>query len=72
MTLLRQDKENDLATVMMADLSFRRNDYETAMFHFQELLSESHPVGSGLGKGRRWDGPGTDARWRVELGSGVE
>ncbi|KAF0296468.1 Tetratricopeptide repeat protein 21B [Amphibalanus amphitrite] len=39
MTLLRLDKENDLATVMMADLSFRRNDYETAMFHFQELLT---------------------------------
>lgn len=38
MTLLRSDKENDSATVMMADLSYRRNEYDTAMFHFQQLL----------------------------------
>ncbi|XP_050699357.1 tetratricopeptide repeat protein 21B-like [Eriocheir sinensis] len=38
MTLLRTDKENDSATVMMADLSYRRNEYDTAMFHFQQLL----------------------------------
>lgn len=36
--LLRFDKDNDGATVMMADLSYRRNQYDTAMFHFQQLL----------------------------------
>ena len=34
----RNDKENEEATVMMADLAFRKNDYEAAMFHFQQLL----------------------------------
>ena len=24
---------------MMADLAFRKNDYESAMFHFQQLLT---------------------------------
>jgi tetratricopeptide repeat protein 21B len=40
MTLLRNDKENEEATVMMADLAFRKNDYDSAMFHFQQLLSK--------------------------------
>ena len=39
MTLLRNDKENEEATVMMADLAFRKNDYESAMFHFQQVYS---------------------------------
>ena len=38
MTLLRNDKENEEATVMMADLAFRKNDYESAMFHFQQVI----------------------------------
>lgn len=38
MAILRMDKENDAATVMMADLSYRRNEYGTAMYHFQQLL----------------------------------
>ena len=38
--LLRNDKENEEATVMMADLAFRKNDYESAMFHFQQLLQK--------------------------------
>ena len=43
MTLLRNDKENEEATVMMADLAFRKNDYESAMFHFQQVnLIEYH------------------------------
>ena len=25
---------------MMADLAFRKNDYEAAMFHFQQLLQK--------------------------------
>lgn len=41
MTLLRNDKENEEATVMMADLAFRKNDYESAMFHFQQLLQKT-------------------------------
>ncbi len=40
MALLRQDSENEEATVMMADLAFRKNDYESAMFHFQQLLQK--------------------------------
>ena len=40
MTLLRNDKDNEEATVMMADLAFRKNDYEAAMFHFQQLLEK--------------------------------
>ncbi|CAG0921103.1 unnamed protein product [Notodromas monacha] len=39
--LLKLDKDNDAATVMMADLAFRKNDYETAMFHFQQLLDRN-------------------------------
>ena len=38
MTLLRNDQENDAATVMMADLKFRRNDYDEATYHFRQLL----------------------------------
>ena len=38
MTLLRKDKDNEEATVMMADLAFRKNDYESAMVHFQQVL----------------------------------
>ncbi len=38
MTLLKNDKENDAATVMMADIMFRKNEYDQAMFHFQQLL----------------------------------
>ncbi len=42
MTLLRNDKDNEEATVMMADLAFRKNDYESAMVHFKQLL-ETRP-----------------------------
>ena len=42
MTLLRNDKENEEATVMMADLAFRKNDYESAMFHFQQVILIEH------------------------------
>ncbi|XP_060575597.1 tetratricopeptide repeat protein 21B-like isoform X3 [Ruditapes philippinarum] len=38
MTLLKNDKENDSATIMLADLMFRKNEYDSAMFHFQQLL----------------------------------
>ena len=46
MTLLRNDSDNEEATVMMADLAFRKNDYESAMFHFQtRLLGGPGPAG---------------------------
>ncbi|KAJ8306896.1 hypothetical protein KUTeg_014980 [Tegillarca granosa] len=38
MTLLKNEKENDAATIMLADLMFRKNEYDSAMFHFQQLL----------------------------------
>ena len=50
MTLLKNDKENDSATVMMADLMFRKNEYDQAMYHFQQLL-ERKP---GRGKNITW------------------
>ncbi|XP_013391055.1 tetratricopeptide repeat protein 21B [Lingula anatina] len=41
MALLKNEKQNDAATVMMADLMFRKNDYDAAMFHFQQLLQRA-------------------------------
>jgi tetratricopeptide repeat protein 21B len=37
-TVLKTHKDNDTATVMMADLLFRKNEYDAATFHFQQLL----------------------------------
>uniref|UniRef100_S4RS46 Tetratricopeptide repeat domain 21B n=1 Tax=Petromyzon marinus TaxID=7757 RepID=S4RS46_PETMA len=37
-TILRNDVDNDDATMMMADLLFRKHDYEQAIFHFQQLI----------------------------------
>ncbi|XP_075036827.1 tetratricopeptide repeat protein 21B isoform X1 [Mixophyes fleayi] len=36
--LLRNDQQNEAATMMMAGLMFRKQDYEQAVFHFQQLL----------------------------------
>ncbi|XP_040213995.1 tetratricopeptide repeat protein 21B [Rana temporaria] len=36
--LLKNDQNNEAAAMMMADLMFRKQDYEQAMFHFQQLL----------------------------------
>jgi tetratricopeptide repeat protein 21B len=38
MTLFKADANNKAATVMMADLAFRKVDFERAAFHFQQLL----------------------------------
>ena len=38
MMLLKNDQENDAATVMLADLKFRKNEYDDATYHFQQLL----------------------------------
>ncbi|XP_001655859.2 tetratricopeptide repeat protein 21B isoform X2 [Aedes aegypti] len=37
-TILQNDPNNEVASVMMADLSFRRMDFENAAFHFSQLL----------------------------------
>lgn len=36
--LLNADPNNEAASVMMADLAFRKVDFETAAFHFRQLL----------------------------------
>lgn len=36
--LLNADPKNEAASVMMADLAFRKVDFETAAFHFRQLL----------------------------------
>lgn len=38
MTLLKNDSDNDQGTIMLADLMFRRNEYDSAQYHFQQLL----------------------------------
>lgn len=39
--LLKLDRNNDQATLMLADLQFQRNESETAMYHFQQLLNRN-------------------------------
>uniref|UniRef100_A0A8C9SZC8 Tetratricopeptide repeat domain 21B n=1 Tax=Scleropages formosus TaxID=113540 RepID=A0A8C9SZC8_SCLFO len=49
--LLKSDQVNEAATVMMADLMFRKQDYEQAVFHFQQLLErkpDNYPTLSRL------------------------
>lgn len=36
--LLNADPSNEAASVIMADLAFRKVDFETAAFHFRQLL----------------------------------
>ncbi|XP_015435136.1 PREDICTED: tetratricopeptide repeat protein 21B-like [Dufourea novaeangliae] len=36
--LLNADPENEAASIMMADLAFRKIDFDTAAFHFKQLL----------------------------------
>ena len=38
MMLLKSDEENDAATIMLADLKFRKQEYDDATYHFQQLL----------------------------------
>lgn len=47
MRLLKSDVDNDAATMMMADLMFRKQEYDSAIFHFQQLL-ERQPGWSNL------------------------
>ncbi|CAL8268669.1 unnamed protein product [Lota lota] len=39
--ILKNDQLNEDATLMMADLMFRKQDYEQAVFHFQQLLERN-------------------------------
>ncbi|XP_061464567.1 tetratricopeptide repeat protein 21B [Rhineura floridana] len=39
--LLKNDPDNAPAAMMMADLMFRKQDYEQAVFHFQQLLERN-------------------------------
>ena len=38
--LLRVDPTNEEATMMLADIMFRKNKYEDAIYHFQQLLEK--------------------------------
>ncbi|XP_030641842.1 tetratricopeptide repeat protein 21B [Chanos chanos] len=49
--LLQNDQVNEPATLMMADLMFRKQDYDQAVFHFQQLLErkpDNYPTLSRL------------------------
>uniref|UniRef100_A0A672KY66 Tetratricopeptide repeat protein 21B-like n=1 Tax=Sinocyclocheilus grahami TaxID=75366 RepID=A0A672KY66_SINGR len=49
--ILKNDPVNESATLMMADLMFRKQDYEQAVFHFQQLLErkpDNYPTLSRL------------------------
>ncbi|XP_041939131.1 tetratricopeptide repeat protein 21B [Alosa sapidissima] len=49
--LLKSDQVNESATLMMADLMFRKQDYDQAIFHFQQLLErkpDNYPTLSRL------------------------
>lgn len=48
--LLEIDKDNDAAFLMMAELKFRKHDYESAMFHFQQLLERKPDQYEALGR----------------------
>ena len=40
-TLMRLDPSNKEASLMLADLMFRKNEHEAATFHFQQLLEKN-------------------------------
>jgi len=59
MALLKADANNEAATVMMADLAFRKVDFEKAAFHFQQLLERRPNYWTALArlvKVMRWTG----------------
>ncbi|GFN94693.1 tetratricopeptide repeat protein 21b-like, partial [Plakobranchus ocellatus] len=53
MTLLKNDSDNDSATIMLADLMFRRNEYDAAMYHFQQLLNSKPEALKHFNKARK-------------------
>ncbi|KAJ8941157.1 hypothetical protein NQ318_004277 [Aromia moschata] len=38
--ILRKDPENETASVMMADIAFRKIDFDMALFHFTQLVTK--------------------------------
>ena len=40
-TLMRMDQNNKEASLMLADLMFRKNEHEAATYHFQQLLEKN-------------------------------
>ncbi|CAN9497793.1 unnamed protein product [Ophioblennius macclurei] len=49
--ILKNDQFNEDATLMMADIMFRKQDYEQAVFHFEQLLErkpDNYPTLSRL------------------------
>lgn len=49
-TLMRIDSNDDEPIMMLADLMCRRNDYDTATFHFQQILERKPNNYSALSK----------------------
>lgn len=39
-SLLELDPENETACILMADIAFRKVDFEMAVFHFTQLISK--------------------------------
>ncbi|XP_049834413.1 tetratricopeptide repeat protein 21B-like [Schistocerca gregaria] len=48
--LLETDPDNESATVMMADLAFRRVDFDTAAMHFRQLLAQQPTYWTALAR----------------------
>ncbi|XP_043931290.1 tetratricopeptide repeat protein 21B [Protopterus annectens] len=49
--ILKNDADNEAATMMMADIMFRKQDYEQAIYHVQQLLEnkpDNYPILSRL------------------------
>lgn len=49
-TLLTTDPENEAASVMMADIAFRKVDFETASYHFKQLLNKQPTYWTALAR----------------------
>lgn len=50
MTLLKADSNNEAASVMMADLAFRKVDFETAAVYFRQLLLQRQTYWTALAR----------------------
>ena len=42
--VLQMEPEHDAATVMLADVAYRTNNYQQAVFHFKQLLGKIHRI----------------------------
>lgn len=48
--LLSADPNNEAASIMMADLAFRKVDFDTAAFHFRQLLMKQPTYWTALAR----------------------